>query len=200
MPLLDGTSPFKTLEKGKKQFALPAFGRDINKLYQFLLEGECPVSRIMAIYCIQEEGLEDQYRDAIYILTQNHNPILRQEALRVINNPKNQTSKEDDTAETMYLIIDGELSLLKKDKQLPGRVFGTGETIGEAGLLLNEVRLLTLIAETESTLLVIHKQEFLEIVREYPHISLEIAISMAGQAQELLEQFVEEEDSPKNSS
>ncbi len=108
--------------------------------------------------------------------------------------------KEKDVAETMYLIIDGELSLLKKDKQLPGRLFSAGETIGEAGLLLNEVRLLTLIAETESTLLVIHKQEFIEIVREYPHISLELAIAMAGQVQELLEQFVGDEDAPKSST
>ena len=119
-------------------------------------------------------------------------------AKKMVYSPGAFVFKENDVAETMYLIIEGELSLLKKDKQLPGRVFGVGETIGEAGLLLNEVRLLTLIAETESTLLVIHKQEFLEIIREYPHISLELAIAMAGQVQELLEQFVEETDLPVN--
>ncbi len=249
MPLLDETPPAKALEKGRKKLSLPIFNHDINQLYQFLLEGECWVSQILALYSIREEGLFDQYKDTIYKLTKTDHPILRQEALRI--NSENQTSKEDDMgtdisiqdkiiylkkigifkklsvnelaaiaaiakkvvyspgefvfkendiAETMYLIIDGELSLIKKDKQLPGRVFSAGETIGEAGLLLNEVRLLTLIAEAESTLLVIHKQEFLEIVREYPHISLEIAIAMAGQVQELLEQFVEEEDSSENSS
>ena len=66
-------------------------------------------------------------------------------------------------------------------------MFRPGESIGEAALLLDEVRLITLVAETHATLLEIHKQEFIEIVREYPEIGLEIAVAMAGKVQELLE-------------
>lgn len=238
MPLLDDRPASKALEKGRKKIALPVFRDDINELYQFVLGRDCWVSCVMALYCIREEGLEDLYKPAIYRLAQNSHPILRQEALRVVNYLEKQLSKEDDmeteiaipdkilylkkidlfkklsvnelaavasiaekvvylpgeivfkekdVAESMYLIIDGQLSLAKKDKQVSSRFFGPGESIGEASLLLNELRLLTLIAKVESTLLVIHKHEFLEIVREYPQIGLELAIAMAGQVQELIE-------------
>ncbi|MCG8617400.1 MAG: cyclic nucleotide-binding domain-containing protein, partial [Desulfobacterales bacterium] len=98
---------------------------------------------------------------------------------------------EGEVADTMVLIMDGELSLQKSAKKAGGKIIRSGESIGEAALLLDEVRLITLVAETHTTLLEINKQEFTEIVREYPEIGLEIAVAMAARVQELLEQAVD---------
>ena len=99
--------------------------------------------------------------------------------------------REGEVADTMNLILDGELSFQKSSKMVRGKRFRPGESIGEAALLLDEVCLITLVADTPATLLEIYKQEFIEIAREYPEIGIEIAIAMAGKVQELLEHAVD---------
>jgi hypothetical protein len=100
--------------------------------------------------------------------------------------------KEQDIAETMYLIIEGELTTLKNEKEFVGKLVA-GENFGTMALLLDEVRLLTARTETESQLLIIHKQEFKEIVREYPQIALEISKELAGHIKRLLEKETSKE-------
>lgn len=100
--------------------------------------------------------------------------------------------KERDIAETMYLVIEGEVTTLKNEKEFVGKLVA-GENFGTMALLLDEVRLLTARTETQSQLLIIHKQEFKEIVREYPQIAMEISKELARHIQRLLEKVTSKE-------
>lgn len=98
--------------------------------------------------------------------------------------------REGDVAETMYLIISGEMATLKNGTEMVGTLTA-GESFGTMALLLDEPRLLTVQAETESQLLVLHKRDFKEIVREYPQIALEISKVLAGHVQQLLKKVAD---------
>jgi hypothetical protein len=85
--------------------------------------------------------------------------------------------KEGETGETMYLIIKGEVSVIKdqgKTHETELDRIGSGDYFGEMALFEDIQRSATVRTEQESRLLVLHKQEFKEIVREYPQIALNI--------------------------
>lgn len=100
--------------------------------------------------------------------------------------------KEGSSGETMYLIIDGEVSVIKdldtKDELELDRI-KAGDYFGEMALFENVVRSASIRTEQESRLLVLHKQEFNEIVREYPQIALEICKVLGGRIRTLHEKI-----------
>ncbi|HBN27286.1 MAG TPA: hypothetical protein DD405_07440, partial [Desulfobacteraceae bacterium] len=105
---------------------------------------------------------------------------------KVVYPPGKIVFNEGDIAETIYLIIEGELSVFKNEIEMMGKLV-SGDSFGSMALLLDDVRLLTARTETASQLLVIHKQDFEEIVREYPQIALEISKVIAENFQRLVE-------------
>ena len=85
--------------------------------------------------------------------------------------------KEGDPGETMYLVTSGEVTVIKgygspREIELD-RIQG-GDYFGEMALFDDAPRSATIRAGGESRMLVLHKREFTEIVREYPQIALEI--------------------------
>ena len=106
--------------------------------------------------------------------------------------PKGETViKEGGTGDTMYLIISGEVSVIKgREGEQGGREIElarmrAGDYFGEMALFEDAVRSATIRTAEESRLLVIHKQEFTEIVREYPQIALHICKALSGRIREL---------------
>ncbi len=98
--------------------------------------------------------------------------------------------KEGDTGETMYLIVSGEVSVVKglgQDQEIELARIGTGDYFGEMALVDDIVRSATVRTEKESRLLVLHKQEFKEIVREYPQITLQICKVLSARIRNLQE-------------
>ena len=96
--------------------------------------------------------------------------------------------KEGDTGETMYLIIKGEVSVTKRqgeDHEIELDRIGAGDYFGEMALFEDVLRSATIRTEQESRLLVLHKQEFKEIVREYPQIALNICKVLSGRIRKL---------------
>ncbi|MGD8984603.1 MAG: Npt1/Npt2 family nucleotide transporter [Desulfobacteraceae bacterium] len=84
---------------------------------------------------------------------------------------------EGETGETMYMIIAGEVSVHKSQEggtQIELDRILAGDYFGEMALFEDVVRSATIRTEEETRLLVLHKQEFTEIVREYPKIALHI--------------------------
>jgi ATP/ADP translocase len=88
--------------------------------------------------------------------------------------------REGEPGDTMYLIIKGEVSVTKSQ---PGEGpsheieldrIRAGDYFGEMALFEDVVRSATIRTAEESRLLVLNKQEFTEIVREYPQIALHI--------------------------
>ncbi|MGV7225143.1 MAG: cyclic nucleotide-binding domain-containing protein [Nitrospinales bacterium] len=92
-------------------------------------------------------------------------------------NPGNTVVKEGDTGDTMYMIINGEVSVLinnENDKNIEIDRMDTGDFFGEMAFFRDAKRSATIRVEQDSRVLVIHKHEFNEIVREYPQIALKI--------------------------
>jgi hypothetical protein len=85
--------------------------------------------------------------------------------------------REGEPGETLYLIIKGEVSVIKgldSDSEIELDRIGEGDYFGEMALFEDIERTASIKTETDSRLLMLHKQEFKQIVREYPQIALEI--------------------------
>ena len=100
--------------------------------------------------------------------------------------------KEGETGETMYLIIKGEVSVIKgqeKGREIELDRIGAGDYFGEMALFEDVVRSASIRTEKETHLLVLHKLEFSEIVREYPQIALQICKEFSGRLRRLHEKM-----------
>ena len=85
--------------------------------------------------------------------------------------------REGEPGETLYLIINGEVSVIKGlggDQPIELDRIGKGDYFGEMALFEDIERTASIRTESDSRLLILHKQEFKQIVREYPQIALEI--------------------------
>jgi hypothetical protein len=95
----------------------------------------------------------------------------------IVFQPGETVIKEGDAGEVMYLIIEGEVSVNKNQDQGPeielDRI-SAGDYFGEMALFEDLPRSATIRTLTDTRLLMLHKQEFAEIVREYPQIALNI--------------------------
>ena len=85
--------------------------------------------------------------------------------------------KEGEQGDTMYMVLSGEVSVNKGTEE--GHMIeldriGSGDYFGEMAIFKDQMRTATIRTEEETTLLVLHKREFTEIVREYPQIALGI--------------------------
>jgi len=86
------------------------------------------------------------------------------------------------------LIIKGEVSVIKsqgEDNEIELDRISAGDYFGEMALFEDIPRSATIRTEQESRLLVLHKQEFNEIVREYPRIALNICKVLSGRIRKL---------------
>jgi ATP/ADP translocase len=104
--------------------------------------------------------------------------------------------KEGETGETMYMIIGGEVSVNKSQEggsQIELDRILAGDYFGEMALFEDVVRSATIRTEAETRLLVLHKQEFTEIVREYPQIALHICRILSQRIRVLHERIKAEE-------
>jgi len=102
--------------------------------------------------------------------------------------------KEGETGETMFLIINGNVSVIKGKGEEGGQEIelariGAGDYFGEMALFEDAVRSATIRTAEDSRFLVLHKQEFTEIVREYPQIALHICKALSNRLRQLHEKI-----------
>jgi CRP-like cAMP-binding protein len=96
--------------------------------------------------------------------------------------------KEGEPGETMYMMVNGEVSVLKGQEEgheIELDRMGSGAYFGEMALFEDQARSATIRAEEETRLLVLHKREFGEIVREYPQIALHICKELSNRLRKL---------------
>ena len=111
--------------------------------------------------------------------------------------------KEGEQGDTMYMVLSGEVSVNKGTEE--GHMIeldriGRGDYFGEMALFKDQVRTATIRTEEETTLLVLYKREFTEIVREYPQIALSICQVLGQRILTLHEKIKSyEKDSEENS-
>ena len=103
--------------------------------------------------------------------------------------PAGQIIIEEGTfGETMYLIIQGEVSVIKelgKVNEIEIDRIKPGEYCGEMALFEDVERSASIRTEMKCNFMVLNKQEFREIVREYPQIALEICKVLSGRIRKL---------------
>ncbi len=100
--------------------------------------------------------------------------------------------KRGEMGETMYLMIGGEVSVHIGDQdgnEIEVDRIKAGDYFGEMALFEDVPRSATIMTEAESRLLVLHKQEFNEIVREYPQIALTICKILSSRIRTLHEKI-----------
>ena len=98
--------------------------------------------------------------------------------------------REGESGETMFLIVKGEVSVIKGageegEREIELARIGTGDYFGEMALFEDAVRSATIRTAEEARFLILHKQEFTEIVREYPQIALHICKALSARMREL---------------
>ena len=108
--------------------------------------------------------------------------------------------KEGDHGDTMYLIIEGDVSVSKEARAEKGPVveiarMRTGNCFGEMALFEEAPRSATIRTISPSRFLVLHKQDFTEIVQEYPQIALHICKTLSGRIRSLHEKVKDSESS-----
>ena len=107
--------------------------------------------------------------------------------------------KEGEKGETMYMIIEGEVSVIKGSPAGPEVVLDkirAGDYFGEMALFEDLVRSATIRTEQDTRVLVLDKREFTEIVREYPLIALHICKVLSQRLRKLHERVRVYDDQP----
>ena len=85
--------------------------------------------------------------------------------------------EEGSKGDKLYIIVQGKVDVTRADaenEKVLVAVLHDGDYFGEMALFEDVVRSATIRTAEESRLLVLNKQEFTEIVREYPQIALHI--------------------------
>lgn len=104
--------------------------------------------------------------------------------------------KEGERGETMYMIIDGLVSVIKEFQGQPEIVLDhirAGDYFGEMALFEDLLRSATVRTEEETRVLVLDKREFTEIVREYPLIALQICKALSQRLRKVHEKIQHQE-------
>jgi hypothetical protein len=99
-----------------------------------------------------------------------------------------QVINEGDAGDTLYLIIEGEVVVLKRQEdgqEVELDRMGAGDSFGEMALFEDIPRSATIRSVRPSRMLVLHKQEFKEIVHEYPQIALGICKALSSRIRKL---------------
>jgi hypothetical protein len=107
--------------------------------------------------------------------------------------------KEGEKGETMYMIIEGEVSVIKGSPAGPEIVLDkirSGDYFGEMALFEDLVRSATIRTDEDTRVLVLDKREFTEIVREYPLIALQICKVLSQRLRKLHERVRVYDDQP----
>lgn len=98
--------------------------------------------------------------------------------------------KEGETGDSIFIMCQGEVEITKaltlvldedtpKEKVMIRLRALDGVCFGEMALLENEARSATVTALSDCSLMELHRQEFLDLVREKPEMGLKLVLSLA---------------------
>jgi CRP/FNR family cyclic AMP-dependent transcriptional regulator len=98
--------------------------------------------------------------------------------------------REGDTGACMYVIEEGrvQVSVRRGDEELPLRILGPGEIVGEMAIFENEPRSATVKALGTARILTIDRKGFLRRVHEDPSLAFRILQTMSHRIRDLTEE------------
>jgi len=100
-----------------------------------------------------------------------------------------------DEAESIYLVVNGEINLLKKKEtgKTISAVFGENEFFGEEEFLKNTQRKTTAVAITDSYLIKLDRDEINRLVDQDQEIATNLSINIPVEDNDYVEDFVDED-------
>ncbi len=111
--------------------------------------------------------------------------------------------KEGAHGDTLYMMTQGEVSVIKdlgEVNEIEIDRMTDGEYFGEMALFEDMVRSVSIRTEKPSAFMILHKQEFKEIIREYPQIALEICKVLSGRIRNLTKKIEDRDYCKENTS
>jgi len=96
--------------------------------------------------------------------------------------------KEGDPGDTLYMIVEGEVAVIKTEEDGTEMILdhiSEGDHFGEMALFEDIPRTASIRTLKPCRMLMLHKQEFNEMVREYPRIALKICRVFSGRIRKL---------------
>lgn len=85
--------------------------------------------------------------------------------------------RKNEPGDALYVVISGKLKVTTESddgRELILAILDAGETFGEMSLLDGKPRSASVVAVHDSTLLVIHRQDFLALLQRHPKIAIEL--------------------------
>jgi CRP/FNR family cyclic AMP-dependent transcriptional regulator len=99
--------------------------------------------------------------------------------------------KEESSRDTMYLITQGEVSVVRQGEEGGPEVeldrLGPGDIVGEMAFFVDSIHTESARSVAQCRLMVFHKKEFIEVVREYPQIGLHLCKVFSGRLRKIRE-------------
>jgi CRP-like cAMP-binding protein len=110
----------------------------------------------------------------------NHRQLKRVAGAALVRRFHDKTAivRAGDTADTLYVVLDGSVSVRRPG--LPELTLGMGTVFGETALLDSGPRSATVIAEGPVTCLAMTQSRFLKMLRTEPAIALALLKELAG--------------------
>ena len=97
--------------------------------------------------------------------------------------PRSMIFRQGDPGDCFYIITSGKVRVFRKDKdglETQLSVLNAGESFGEMALLTGEARSANVETLEETHLLVLSKEQFERILKDYPKLSLNFVKQMSG--------------------
>jgi CRP-like cAMP-binding protein len=102
--------------------------------------------------------------------------------------PGVQVIREGDTGDALYLIISGKVAVVKRledGTEMELDQIASGDYFGEMALFEDSKRSASIVTLEGTRLLFLHKQDFNDMVREYPQIALAICNALSERIRKL---------------
>lgn len=93
--------------------------------------------------------------------------------------------KQGEPSDAMYLVLDGQVRLTRQGQEV--MIAGTKEAFGTWALFDDELRVVTAEALTESHLLRIDKEDFLELLADHTDITQSVLKSLSKRLRNIIE-------------
>ncbi|MCU0595105.1 MAG: cyclic nucleotide-binding domain-containing protein, partial [Desulfobacterota bacterium] len=97
--------------------------------------------------------------------------------------PRRMIFRQGDPGDCFYIITSGKVRVFRKDKdglETQLSVLGAGESFGEMALLTGEARSANVETLEETGFMVLSKEQFERILKDYPNLSLAFVKQMSG--------------------
>ena len=100
--------------------------------------------------------------------------------------------REDDEADSAYVVISGTISLFREQpdgERIPVGTVGAGAMLGELALIADTKRLTSAAAATDAEILRLNRKMFHRILEEYPELALTLRQRIVDDLQALIREI-----------